>query len=739
MQQLLSLSTDKAIKVWDLRTMRCLQTLTNDDICKIEDPINTIAFDCFRGTLVCASSYPCVYPIKSSLTRFAPEPIYTGHHSEVIHCVYNPHFNQIISCDVSRILVWDLLTGTRLSSFNPSHCTRKENVSMSDPISLMDSNQIATLDIDENGRRLIVATHGGIFTFNHANGQLLKQLVLRQQNGNAIPVVKGKEISYASYIWDKEKLSRHIVAAVGNTIVVWSDTPNNNSKERCLHYLNIFSVFTEVVTTTTTPGKKKADLPSIMSICPMHGGLVALGTDRAVVLLYNLSRNELMCQHIGTVQQGVTVDDLVFKPDREALFVVIESMLIVWSLKLKTTLFRLDHAVRVSSKAIHAVSVSPGCKYIITGDDSGMVFVWSSEVKAFYSSSDPFDDQMTNGISDSGKGFVSRPPAISSTPHVLLSTYFHAQQCAIVSVKYTKLPEFGAVVSCSTDCQVRLHDLTGICIGFFGQENNWALDNKSTWATTVPVVDFTTKFAATGGATRPCASKLGWIVEALDGHGLSGKVRATLRVLLRQTRSRIKERRDRAEEINSVCAKSSLPKPRVLMKRQLPTDSRLTVERLKTPMIPSRCSTDFDYRHLKDGRESPRLEIKEGSLVGGVLPQLCTLDGDKDHSNTCRGGISPRPPSEVKSAHQKSRGVLHSGGVSQTKSRPITTVAPPEGVGRSARQVVERVHHRHYKDDWALRATAKLKCSKLHNVSPPRLRHINENNNELIIVQQSID
>jgi hypothetical protein len=92
--ELISLSTDHVVKVWDLRANKCRQTISPEDWPKGEDARPTAAaFDAQRGRLVTACKKPAVWENR----RVAQES--TGHRAPVVKAIYNAAFSVVVSAD----------------------------------------------------------------------------------------------------------------------------------------------------------------------------------------------------------------------------------------------------------------------------------------------------------------------------------------------------------------------------------------------------------------------------------------------------------------------------------------------------------------------------------------------------------------------------------------------------------------------------------------------------------------
>jgi WD40 repeat protein len=103
--QIISLSLDRVIKVWDIRKQNCLQTLPDPITRKPENVISTLYFNNFTNNkLLAASNVITVYNIKVD-KNLSVGP--TSHDNNVRSVLYNPIFKEVVSaCDNGVIKVW---------------------------------------------------------------------------------------------------------------------------------------------------------------------------------------------------------------------------------------------------------------------------------------------------------------------------------------------------------------------------------------------------------------------------------------------------------------------------------------------------------------------------------------------------------------------------------------------------------------------------------------------------------
>jgi WD40 repeat protein len=91
LNQVFTLAADRVIKVWDLRTHRCLQTLAEDDWARKDTSApNCIVYDGSRRRLVSAQHHPYIWHHKmTSLDRTGHrEPLKCGWRGGLLGCCW---------------------------------------------------------------------------------------------------------------------------------------------------------------------------------------------------------------------------------------------------------------------------------------------------------------------------------------------------------------------------------------------------------------------------------------------------------------------------------------------------------------------------------------------------------------------------------------------------------------------------------------------------------------------------
>ncbi|KAG0621215.1 hypothetical protein M758_3G002600 [Ceratodon purpureus] len=150
--QIVSISSDCQIKVWDMRSSRCLETIIENT--QWEPSRVSICYDSVKQVLLAGGD-----KLEMWHKRRARE----ARTALIAAMVYNPLFRQVVVGEVdSLVMVWSLDTGEDVFTFSDTQRKTK----------------ITCMAFDNSWRRLIIGAQDGSMRFwNFNNGQVLKELV----------------------------------------------------------------------------------------------------------------------------------------------------------------------------------------------------------------------------------------------------------------------------------------------------------------------------------------------------------------------------------------------------------------------------------------------------------------------------------------------------------------------------------------------------------------------------------
>ena len=503
--QLLSLGVDKCVKVWDLRTMKCLQTIPHDDpLFSKEDAVTTLAYDPYRGALVCGSQKPLVFPLKSTLPfqenanttardDMPNHPQSHAHTAGITAIRSNVFFDQIITADTEKLIVWDIVTGAKLNVFYPTKGDAEAEQEGTVPLS---TESIISVDFDATGRRVIIGASERVYVINASNGQLLKEMVLKDPSGNRIRNTINKEIIQAIYLSENNRVGKHVCAAAGDCVVLWEDVNTDSSCQTVRVHQSLNIVDNVTTRPDFQPDPSSRDFKgSLTCLCKMPRSLVAVGTDFDVVILYSYLRNEVFNRLIGSPKIGVPVDYLHFSPTHDCLVITSDIHIQFWSFSGKCFLFSIKQrslfsniahqlrsakpveknkelddlappntsgSTKVGWRVFHAAEFVDEKRWVVTGDDCGKICVWNIAEKILKRS--PLAGST-----------LEEPTLGNQSASVKRISSFQAHCGAVSIVQTMVIRNEYFIISSGVDSMTNVHTLYGVFVGVLGQDLPWNL------------------------------------------------------------------------------------------------------------------------------------------------------------------------------------------------------------------------------------------------------------------------
>lgn len=113
---LISLGTDKVVKIWDIRTYACIQTIFDKVCYRPEDRLTSMVFDKWTNNILLGSRKLNMWFFKTQ------EEIKTSHEFPVAFALNNGMFESVVSADDGGfIAVWDIEDGKLMSKFGNTH------------------------------------------------------------------------------------------------------------------------------------------------------------------------------------------------------------------------------------------------------------------------------------------------------------------------------------------------------------------------------------------------------------------------------------------------------------------------------------------------------------------------------------------------------------------------------------------------------------------------------------------
>jgi WD40 repeat protein len=109
---LISLGTDKVVKIWHLHNYFLVQTITDKFCYRPDDVLNSLHFDKWTNNIVLGSRKVNFWFFKTQ------EECKDSHEFPVAFALFNTEFESIVSADKGGfITVWDIETGKKMSKY----------------------------------------------------------------------------------------------------------------------------------------------------------------------------------------------------------------------------------------------------------------------------------------------------------------------------------------------------------------------------------------------------------------------------------------------------------------------------------------------------------------------------------------------------------------------------------------------------------------------------------------------
>eukprot|EP01083_Nonionella_stella_P153482 493178_1 len=355
--QLISLSTEKVIKIWDVRNFRCVQTIYDDSNYRPENRISTMMFDSCNNRLVTGTNRIQLWPIKSVTKK-----IIKSHDFPLCSALYNKNFDQVVSGDTGGLVrLWDILTG---------QCVFRYNLSQHD-------TKITSMTFDEGGRRLITGESGGLLRmWNFSNGQCLTSFKdagarAHWKAATCTGKAEGAEVSGLVYVRDRKS---KFVISVGwdRKVRIWPDSGESSEGS----FAEMPSEEAEETIHT------HVDDILCISDCPPTALLATGGYDGRIVLWNFMSgvAKGSMLPYPGyltdTQPEYRAVEMLLWLRSKEVLVSCgADGYLRFWNVK-KSTLVMEKYAGHKKGETIMAMCVCKDDNFLVTCDGAGFLKVW---------------------------------------------------------------------------------------------------------------------------------------------------------------------------------------------------------------------------------------------------------------------------------------------------------------------------------------------------------------------------
>ncbi|XP_020030326.2 WD repeat-containing protein 64 [Castor canadensis] len=294
-QHVVSLSSAKVFRVWDIQTLSLLQVFHDSQGGPGDMQIYSMIYDANHGMLITGSSVMDMYPLTRMVqdTKHIPHT----HEREINVMLYNKYFHQVLTiCSESIIKVWELETGLQIYHILDPHGFNIE---------------LTCASIDESGFLFATGAYNGtVKIWDFGSGQELKALpegkdwkeeehwlqsliflkseekhqylVLVLERNGTIKMIQGKEDDvFLTAIWELPDAMPYL--QLGNHVV------HLNTKERSMSVP--FPAVELIVQTSLSQHSNTPDISievSCIDLLQVEGyNLIVAGTSNGMIILWN--------------------------------------------------------------------------------------------------------------------------------------------------------------------------------------------------------------------------------------------------------------------------------------------------------------------------------------------------------------------------------------------------------------------------------------------------------------------
>jgi WD40 repeat protein len=457
------------VKIWDIRTFQCIQTIYTESNLPKHDYknfyLNSFTYMAKRKQIIAAGKKIHVYEYERTQnpTCADDQPLFTA--------IYNSMSFTFLTAAGRDVKIWDALTG-----------------SISRVYRNLTESEITALCIDDRGRKFFVGTHeGDVLCFNYSNGQFVKSFAKHDSEVSSLSYTEETK-QVISTSWDKsvrvvndrdsaeghvskfKVLGHHpeeikcsayarshnlvVTGDIGNRIVVF-DTKNGNklhewlNKNRAevcaLRFLNVLPAFVSADT----------------------AGNLRLWTVKPYLYPYHMLLEWKNYAIQRSNKLGASMDAPTLTANDMSESITLGS---TTPERRSTTVNNNNNNNMLPPVPVTAMDFDPLSNCLYTGDVKGYICVWDlSDVveRAYLRHSSRYANAATmNEIRNSmGKFAFSK---------MTRKYYWKAHNEAVRCIQIIKEP--AAVLTCSYDSQVVIWTRTGKRMDSLRQENNGDTD-----------------------------------------------------------------------------------------------------------------------------------------------------------------------------------------------------------------------------------------------------------------------
>eukprot|EP00759_Apiculatamorpha_spiralis_P016853 PhF_6_TR2312/c0_g1_i1/m.4082 len=436
--QIISLSADRCMKIWDTRIFKCMQTI-HDMSAQSEHVFPLVAYDPQRQRIVSGGSMPVYYSLKQAHSTFPMH--YNGHTNPLVQVLFTNDFQQVITVDHETVNVWNINTGERVFNFM---------------IPMEHETRINSAMLDSNGRRLITSTNSGdIRMWNSFNGQCLNAYESKTIEVHGMAHIQRTGPSLVNAIpglsHDKHGTRKCLVTSTLGQLHIYQDSEQ-------------FEVY--VHQSLSMPRTSQlTGVGDVSSMAPITDILVAVGTERGIVFFVNVLTASVESGFIppsimDEISMGSRVQGIAPLKSKGDVMLVAKNdgSIEFWNTKLKEA---IGSTSITSETLLENPCVFPNDECFCYTDGVGNVHVHS---------------------------LLECPHSLTHVDSEIIphAYSFKAHSDAITSImaccpSVTENQVF--IITGAVDCYVKIFTANGICVGVFG-DRKWSIMSPESWVST---------------------------------------------------------------------------------------------------------------------------------------------------------------------------------------------------------------------------------------------------------------
>lgn len=151
--ELVTLASDKTIKLWDIRTFRCIQTFREKRTFRPQDRLTSLMYDRQNDRIITGTTELHVWTVNSEeLSWTEPSQQTNRHQRPLITMLYDDYTKRLVTVDQKTIMTWDIMSGKVNFKFDVDKL-------------------ISSACFDRRQRRILLGHEdGSLSVYNYSNG-----------------------------------------------------------------------------------------------------------------------------------------------------------------------------------------------------------------------------------------------------------------------------------------------------------------------------------------------------------------------------------------------------------------------------------------------------------------------------------------------------------------------------------------------------------------------------------------